>query len=120
MKKVDPNQTTLFDAPKAASPVDRIVAKARLRKIVRGQWGIHARGGKWKYDGDGCCALGAFLEDVEVGRHESSPRVTAARLLGVEGRDIDAFIRGFDNRATGGNERWERVGHDVAVQLGLA
>lgn len=87
--------------------------------IVSGRWGISVGPKRrWILTGDCCCALAAFLvvKGAEAERHETSPRATVARLLGVTGAEVDEFVRGFDG-GPGTKTKWSEYGQRVAQEL---
>jgi hypothetical protein len=78
-------------------------------------------GEQWVYEGDGVCAIGAFMLGQPIGIRDSE-------LLGVPMNWPAAFAFGFDNRPLAGdwprpilegdNPAWE-AGRALAEELGL-
>jgi hypothetical protein len=90
-------------------------------RIVRGCWGIGIGSKrKWVLTGDCCCALGAVLvtKEAVADPHETSPRATVMRILGLTGAQLDSFMHGFDDHWYVEDEsEWYRYGEMVAKRL---
>jgi hypothetical protein len=90
-------------------------------RIVRGCWGVGiGPKRKWILTGDCCCALGALLviRGAVAEPHETSPRATILRVLGLTGDELDSFVHGFDDHGRMYDDlEWFRYGEMVAKKV---
>jgi hypothetical protein len=99
------------------------VARAAVfsTRIVRGTWGIGiGQKRKWVLTSDCCCALSACLvaKGAVAKPHETSPRATVLRVLGLTSAQLDAFVHGFDDHwYLEDPSEWYRYGEMVAKEV---